>query len=262
MTDVAETSTGYCTLDPTSNRPLAGFANFCPNALTDEPDAFQAQLETAVHEALHALAFSSTLFSQFIGKDGQPLGRQNVVKTFNVRELLTCLLSIVKTAEDSRILSSVPATCAFGCADDLSVIFVSCFQEEHGRRVQKIITPTVVREARKHFGCSSLNGAELENEGGPGIAGSHWESRIFQYEIMDGQAGNNMDFERHVVTRLTLAALEDTGWYKANWDAASTMLIGRDAGCQFLNQDCRNPTAAHKAGLSVSSLYGLLILCS
>lgn len=34
-------------------------------------------------------------------------------------------------------------------------------------------------EARKHFNCPYLDGAELEDEGGSGTAGSHWESRIF-----------------------------------------------------------------------------------
>jgi len=82
--------------------------------------------------------------------------------------------------------------------------------------------------------------------GGPGIAGSHWESRIFQYEIMDGQAGNNMDFERHVVSRLTLALLEDSGWYVPTWSAAQTLTLGRHAGCEFVEHDCRKPTAVQQ----------------
>ena len=48
------------------------------------------------------------------------------------------------------------------------------------RVVKKIVTPTVVEKAREHFRCGSLDGAELEDEGGPGTAGSHWESRTFQ----------------------------------------------------------------------------------
>lgn len=43
-----------------------------------------------------------------------------------------------------------------------------------GRRVSRIITPTVVREARAQFNCSTLDGAQLEDEGGDGSAGSHW----------------------------------------------------------------------------------------
>ena len=35
------------------------------------------------------------------------------------------------------------------------------------------------REVRAHFNCSSLVGAELENQGGQGAARMHWEKRIF-----------------------------------------------------------------------------------
>jgi leishmanolysin-like peptidase len=37
---------------------------------------------------------------------------------------------------------------------------------------------------KAHFGCSTLNGVELENGGGPSTAGSHWEARILHEEIM------------------------------------------------------------------------------
>ena len=29
-----------------------------------------------------------------------------------------------------------------------------------------------------HFGCATLEGVELENQGGPGTAMDHWEKRI------------------------------------------------------------------------------------
>ena len=34
--------------------------------------------------------------------------------------------------------------------------------------------------AIRHFGCDTLAGAELEDDGGPGSAYAHWEERIFQ----------------------------------------------------------------------------------
>ena len=36
------------------------------------------------------------------------------------------------------------------------------------------------REARSHFGCDTLEGAQLENQGGTATARSHWEKRLFQ----------------------------------------------------------------------------------
>jgi hypothetical protein len=43
-----------------------------------------------------------------------------------------------------------------------------------------IITPTVVKETRAQFGCDTVPGAALENEGGQGSANAHWEYRWFQ----------------------------------------------------------------------------------
>lgn len=37
---------------------------------------------------------------------------------------------------------------------------------------------SIQEEARIHFGCPTLEGVELENQGGPSTAISHWEKRI------------------------------------------------------------------------------------
>ena len=37
-----------------------------------------------------------------------------------------------------------------------------------------------------HFGCATLEGVELENQGGPGTAMDHWEQRIL------GVSANNI----------------------------------------------------------------------
>ena len=46
--------------------------------------------------------------------------------------------------------------------------------------VHVMVTPRVREEARKHFGCERLEGAELENQGGDGTALTHWEKRLFE----------------------------------------------------------------------------------
>lgn len=43
-----------------------------------------------------------------------------------------------------------------------------------------VISPTVAREAQAQFGCESVPGAALENEGGRGSALAHWEYKWFQ----------------------------------------------------------------------------------
>jgi leishmanolysin len=39
-------------------------------------------------------------------------------------------------------------------------------------------------------------------------------------------------------SRLTLALLEDTGWYEVNYEYATPMNYGQKAGCDFINAPC------------------------
>ena len=48
------------------------------------------------------------------------------------------------------------------------------------RQVQMVVTPRVVEEVRKHFGCDDLEGAELEDQGEEGTSLTHWEKRVFE----------------------------------------------------------------------------------
>ena len=41
-----------------------------------------------------------------------------------------------------------------------------------------------------------------------------------------------------VYSALTLAALEDSGWYRANYSTAEPLLWGRNAGCAFATAEC------------------------
>ena len=43
---------------------------------------------------------------------------------------------------------------------------------------------------------------------------SHWEERIFNNEVMT----SNSDSENPVISRITLALFEDSGWYRPNYD--------------------------------------------
>ena len=52
--------------------------------------------------------------------------------------------------------------------------------------VHIMVMPRVKEEAQRHFNCSTLEGAELENQGGKGTALAHWEKRLFGNEGMTG----------------------------------------------------------------------------
>lgn len=59
----------------------------------------------------------------------------------------------------------------------------------------------------RQFGCDTLDGVEVEDGGGPGSAGSHWEKRLLGYEVMTASAS-----KRPALSMFTLALFEDSGW--------------------------------------------------
>jgi hypothetical protein len=48
--------------------------------------------------------------------------------------------------------------------------------------------PNAVNAARKHFNCDTIDGVGLEEYGGQGTAGSHWEKVLFGTELMVGSS--------------------------------------------------------------------------
>ncbi|KAJ2942355.1 hypothetical protein O0L34_g15904 [Tuta absoluta] len=101
------------------------------------------------------------------------------------------------------------------------------------RTFNMIVTPRVVKEVRDHFDCPTLEGAELEDQGGDGTALTHWEKRVFENEAMTGTHTQNSVF-----SRITFAMMEDTGWYRADYTLATTLDWGKELGCNFVQKSC------------------------
>ncbi|CAK7347670.1 unnamed protein product [Dovyalis caffra] len=107
--------------------------------------------------------------------------------------------------------------------------------EKLGRMVTRVVLPRVVMHSRHHYGAFSENftGLELEDGGGRGTSGSHWEKRLLMNEIMTGSVDT-----RSVVSKMTLALLEDSGWYQANYSMADCLDWGRNQGTDFVTSPC------------------------
>eukprot|EP00854_Cymbomonas_tetramitiformis_P029047 gene29047-36110_t len=153
----------------------AVFANFCPDYLTTDADSYGDLVDTAIHEIMHGLFFTSDLFQYYIDSDGNALGESAVT-------------------DGSQIISS-----------------------------------NVVTKAQEQFDCTSVTGAALENEGGSGTSGSHWEMRLFHDEMMVGSSGS----QRSSLSSMTLALAQDSGWYTPNYDNAMHLAWGYKEGCSF-----------------------------
>ncbi len=96
-----------------------------------------------------------------------------------------------------------------------------------------IISPKAVAKAREHFDCSSITRIPLENQGGTGSVGSHWESRYMLGDYMI-----STDYPDQAISDITLGLFEDTGFYKVNYYSGGLFKFGKGKGCEFFNKDC------------------------
>ncbi|MDD9340412.1 MAG: leishmanolysin-related zinc metalloendopeptidase, partial [Providencia heimbachae] len=87
---------------------------------------------------------------------------------------------------------------------------------------------TVLQEARKHYGCSTLPGMLLEDMGGPTTAKCHWKLLSARDDLMAPIVRGGY------YTAMTIAAMEDIGYYKGNYDKAESMKWRRHAGCDLV----------------------------
>eukprot|EP00892_Ulva_mutabilis_P009711 jgi/Ulvmu1/7111/UM034_0017.1 len=97
-----------------------------------------------------------------------------------------------------------------------------------------VITSEKVKIAvREQFDCASAEGAPLEADGGDGTAGSHWEETAFFTEIMVGVSGSE---GRRVLSDVTLALAQDSGWYQPFYSGSGFLRHGHHAGCAMLGE--------------------------
>ncbi|XP_063220729.1 leishmanolysin-like peptidase [Bacillus rossius redtenbacheri] len=206
----------HCQQEAALDRPIAGHANLCPRKISTKPQELAILLSTVKHEILHALGFSVSLYAFYRDEQGRPLtprgesGKPQLNERLQTRQWSDRVVRAVERRD--WLVRSGPVT----------------------RQLMLMVTPRVVEEVRAHFGCRQLEGAELEDQGGDGTSLTHWEKRVFENEAMTGTHTQNP-----VYSRITLALMEDTGWYRANYSMAQPLDWGRNYGCDFVMRSCK-----------------------
>ncbi|KAJ8008445.1 hypothetical protein DPEC_G00104900 [Dallia pectoralis] len=96
----------------------------------------------------------------------------------------------------------------------------------------RIYTQSVIRALQNHLTSTDPElGAPLENlDVGPGGLSSHWESRVLHGSIMAAALGDPALVR---VDPVTLAALQDSGWYSVNHSRAQSLVWGEGEGVLF-----------------------------
>lgn len=109
--------------------------------------------------------------------------------------------------------------------------------EDSGNRHFEIVTPIIQRVVRNHFNCQKMKGARLENQPtSTDCFGSHFDEMLYYTEIMGAVFSESVN----ILSPLTLALLEDSGWYRANYQSeyVQISIFGHGAGCDFLESNC------------------------
>ncbi|XP_071797759.1 ciliated left-right organizer metallopeptidase-like [Asterias amurensis] len=108
--------------------------------------------------------------------------------------------------------------------------------DSHGQ--PRLVTPSVIVQAQKHFGCQeTCFGGPLEKTS-DGYS-SHWATSMMFGSIMAPVVDQP---HRTFLDNLTLAVFEDSGWYKVNFDYGEEILWGKNQGCEFgMQPGCQSP---------------------
>jgi cbb3-type cytochrome oxidase subunit 3 len=203
------------------DRPTAGSINFCLEQITLGSDGTasdsikQDNVDVAVHETAHVLGMSSNSFKFFRDHEtGKPLTPRRLFEATTV----TCV-------DGKQRVVQLPAENT-----------LKLFTAKNGQRYASIVTPKVATVARNIFNCQTLEGAQLENQptGDESCYGDHWDERLYYPEAMSGVISPHTN----VLSPLTLALFEDSGWYKANYTMASSSPWGMNATCDFVTDPC------------------------
>jgi len=202
------------------DRPIAGAINFCLDQviLDDDGSAHPAvvddNVDVAIHEAAHVLGMSSNSFRYFWDHDtGEPRTSRGFKE------------STVECVDGKKRTMFLP--------DQNTLRFEV---GANGQRHAAIVTNTVKTVVRNQFDCQTLSGAQLENQptGTDSCTGDHWDERLFYPEALSGVISPSTN----ILSPLTLALLEDSGWYKANFTMSSVSPWGHGVGCDFVDQPC------------------------
>ncbi|KAJ0085565.1 hypothetical protein Patl1_09091 [Pistacia atlantica] len=176
-------------------RAIAGHVNVAPRHLTAEAETLLSA--TLIHEVMHVLGFDPHAFSHFRDERKRRRGQ------------------VTQQVMDEK-LGRVGDTC--GAPSCYHAFTLSLRGNSHS------IKPAF---------SENFTGLELEDGGGRGTSGSHWEKRLLMNEIMTGSVDT-----RSVVSKMTLALLEDSGWYQANYSMADRLDWGRNQGTDFVTSSC------------------------
>ena len=203
-------------------RPLVGLISICLNNMDVQDNSVYDK------EILHHTALLSQLMGRFLG-------------------LSPSMFRYFRDPESGQLYGERPM--AIECGDEEQMVTqetkLSNIIQQHdardGEPFYKIVTPSVSQVVRNHFDCQSMSGAILDiplpDPNGQG--GCSFFDLDLRYHFDEDMTSISQNADSAFgVSPLSLALLEDSSWYKANFAASVTPSFGRGAGCGFVQGSC------------------------
>jgi hypothetical protein len=100
----------------------------------------------------------------------------------------------------------------------------------------------MIQTARDYFNYQSLVGIEFDtnNTDIDGEEFLHWDKRLMLGDYMT----SDMYYPDQVISEITLALLEDLGWYQIKYYTGGLMRFGKNKGKDFIEEDCVKENSA------------------
>jgi len=107
------------------------------------------------------------------------------------------------------------------------------FTAANGSEQQGLASPKLLAYAKQFYQCQAIKVVPLENDGGSGTAGTHFEKTVFFNEVMTGASG-----EDQIFSEFSWNVLADSGWYGLSSPLQDNYTAGKDMGCEWLQKSC------------------------
>ncbi|XQJ29409.1 GP63-like protein, leishmanolysin-like protein [Leishmania guyanensis] len=214
--------------------PDADFVVYVAAGPTSTPRSFMAWAVTCQYypntatitsrPAVGAVYFNPRYLPTSIGETqeeidlygGSPFGSTNGLRRAAAHELLHALGFTSAVFKARGMFATVPSL--------------------RGKKNVPVLNSSAVRVAAKaKYGISDtdmLYGVELEDQGAAGTSLSHWKRRAAKDELM----APVLSLARY--SSLSLAAMEDMGFYKVNFSQAEPVALGATAGGALFTEPC------------------------
>eukprot|EP00804_Cyclotella_cryptica_P004796 CCRYP_004889-RA/>CCRYP_004889-RA protein AED:0.03 eAED:0.03 QI:201/1/1/1/1/0.75/4/730/816 len=208
-------------------RPLVGNINICtknfPESVISQDTMISSGSKTTQDSTLSEYAgYLTTETGRILGASTSLfryyLDPQSMTRYGTTEKSLSCVDGTEETMEVPNIITEAV--------------------DKDGHHVYEIRTPRVTEVVRNHFDCMVLRGARLK-DGKDSIScfGGFLDDYLYYSEEMTGFDVSST--KGPSISSLTLALLEDSSWYVANYQVSVETSFGRGAGCQFAGSRCQ-----------------------